>query len=40
MKRQIPAGSTQTVNIYFQMGFRGGSANTGFRTANIQLYLN
>lgn len=40
MKRQIPAGSTQRVNIYFQMGFRGGSANTGFRTANVQLYLN
>ena len=40
MKRQIPAGSTQTVNIHFQMGFNGGSANTGFRTATVQLYLN
>lgn len=40
IKRQIPAGSTQTVNIYFQMGFNGGRANTGFRTATVQLYLN
>ena len=40
MKRQIPAGSRQTVNIYFQTGLQGSSANTGFRTATVQLYLN
>jgi hypothetical protein len=40
MKRGIPAGSTQTVNIYFSVGLKGDSANTGFRTATIQLYLN
>lgn len=40
MKRQIPAGSSQTVNIYFEMGLQGASANTGFRTASAQLYLN
>jgi hypothetical protein len=40
MKRQIPAGSSQTVNIYFEMGLRGATANTGFRTATAQLYLN
>jgi len=40
MKRKIPAGSTQTVNILFTMLNKGGSAKTGFRTATIQLYLN
>jgi len=40
MKRQIPAGSSQTVNIYFKVGLQGASANTGFRTATAQLYLN
>jgi hypothetical protein len=40
MKRGIPAGSTQTVNIDFTVFRRGGSANTGFRTATIELYLN
>ena len=40
MKRQIPAGSRQTVNIFFQMGLQGATANTGFRTATVQLYLN
>ena len=40
MKRQIPAGSSQTVNIYFKVGLQGASANTGFRTAIAQLYLN
>jgi len=40
MKRQIPAGSSQTVNIYFEMGLQGATANTGFRTATAQLYLN
>jgi len=40
MKRKIPAGSAQTVNILFTMLKKGGSANTGFRTATIQLYLN
>jgi hypothetical protein len=39
MKRGIPAGSTQTVNIFFSL-FGKGSASTGFRTATIQLYLN
>ena len=40
MKRQIPAGSSQTVNIYFEMGLQGASANTGYRIASAQLYLN
>ena len=40
MKRQIAAGSSQTVNIYFKVGLQGASANTGFRTATAQLYLN
>lgn len=40
MKRQIPAGSSQTVNIYFKVGLQGANANTGFRTASLQLYLN
>ena len=40
MKRGIPAGSTQTVNIDFTMFLKGGSADTGFRTATIELYLN
>jgi len=40
MKRGIPAGSTQTVNIDFTVFRKGGSANTGFRTATIELYLN
>jgi hypothetical protein len=40
MKRKIPAGSIQTVNIFFQMDNEGGTANTGYRTATIQLYLN
>jgi hypothetical protein len=40
MKEGIPAGSAQTVNIFFATDFPGGSAGTGFRTATIQLYLN
>ena len=40
MKRQIPAGSRQTVNINFQTGLRGATASTGFRIATVQLYLN
>jgi len=40
MKKGIPAGSTQTVNVYFSVGVKGDSAMTGFRTATIQLYLN
>jgi hypothetical protein len=39
MKRGIPAGSTQAVNVFFTL-FGKGSASTGFRTATIQLYLN
>jgi hypothetical protein len=39
MKRGIPAGSTQTINIFFTL-FGKNSASTGFRTATIQLYLN
>ena len=38
MKTQIPAGSTQIVNIDFLAN--PGSAQVGFRTATIQLYLN
>jgi hypothetical protein len=40
MKTGIPAGSTQTVKIFFATDLPRGSASTGFRTATIQLYLN
>lgn len=38
MKRNIPAGSAETVNIQFQVS--AGTASAGFRTATIDLYLN
>ena len=38
MIRNVPAGSTQTVGINF--GVNAGTANAGYRTATIGLYLN
>ena len=38
IKKDIPAGSAQTVNVQFQVN--GGAANAGFRSRTVVLYKN